>query len=82
LLASSGVALSAVMSMCAKLLVARDICRCSYVRLVSEFESYLMCIVRTGTGTDPLGMCTGTDLTGNAYRYRYRPMKCVSVVAR
>jgi hypothetical protein len=39
LLASSGVALSAVMSMCAKLLVARDICRCSYVRLVSEFKS-------------------------------------------
>ena len=34
--------------------------------------AYLTCIVRIGTGTDPLGMCTGTNLIGNAYRYRYQ----------
>jgi hypothetical protein len=51
-------------------------------RCTTPSYAYLMCIVRTGTGTDPLGMCTGTNPTGNAYQYRCRPMKCVSVVAR
>jgi hypothetical protein len=44
---------------------------CGVSRCTTHAYAYLMCIVRTGTGT---------DLLGSAYRYRYRPVrKCVSV---